>query len=96
MPRYFQSRVLSAWLCSYFTRGDLAQALPSDKQAEWREREEVQDLYSVYVGRQQDEGKRSALRQILGISEAEGESLEQLVQSGLFKLEQDVEEEAFF
>ena len=73
-----------------------AQALPSDKTAEWREREEVQDLYSVYAGRQQDEEKRSALRQILGISDAEGESLEQLVQSGQFKLEQDVEEEAFF
>lgn len=72
------------------------QALPTGKTAEWREREEVQDLYSVYAGRQQDTDKRAALQKILGISASEAESLENLVQSGEFKLEQEVEEEAFF
>ena len=72
------------------------QALPAGKPAEWREKEEVQDLYSVYAGRQQDAEKKGALQKILGISEAEAQSLEQLVSSGQFKLEQEVEEEAFF
>lgn len=72
------------------------QALPSGKTAEWREKEEVQDLYSVYAGRQQDEEKRTALCQILGVSDSERASLEELVQTGQFKLEMDVEEEAFF
>ena len=56
----------------------------------------MQDLYSVYAGRQQDTDKRAALQKILGISASEAESLENLVQSGEFKLEQEVEEEAFF
>ena len=73
-----------------------SQALPTEKTAEWREREEVQDLYSVYAGRQQDTEKRAALCKILGISASEAESLEQLVQRGDFKMEQEVEEEAFF
>ena len=72
------------------------QALPTGKTAEWREREEVQDLYSVYAGRQQDTEKRAALCKILGIPEAEAQSLEQLVQSGQFKMEQEVVEESFF
>ncbi len=74
----------------------MLQALPDGKTAQWREREEVQDLYSVYAGRQQDAAKRGDLCKILGVSESEAQSLEQLVQSGQFKLEQDVEEEAFF
>ena len=53
-------------------------------------------MYSVYAGRQQDAEKKSALQKILGISEAEAQSLEELVSSGQFKLEQEVEEEAFF
>ena len=72
------------------------QALPAGKAAEWREKEEVQDLYSVYAGRQQDAEKKGALQRILGISGAEAQSLEELVSGGQFKLEQEVEEEAFF
>ena len=50
----------------------------------------------MYAGRQQDTEKRAALCKILGIPEAEAQSLEQLVQSGQFKMEQEVVEESFF
>ena len=50
----------------------------------------------MYAGRQQDAEKKGALQKILGISEAEAQSLEELVSDGQFKLEQEVEEEAFF
>ena len=72
------------------------QALPSDAPARWQDREELQDLYSVYVGREGDADKGEAVARILGIPEAEARSLQELVKGGQFKLEQDVEEEAFF
>ena len=72
------------------------QALPSDEPAKWQEKEELQDLYSVYVGREKDPGKGAGIAKILGISDKEAQSLGELVSSGQFKLEQDVEEEAFF
>ena len=72
------------------------QALPSDEPAKWQEKEELQDLYSVYVGREKDSGKGAGIAKILGISDKEAQSLGELVSSGQFKLEQDVEEEAFF
>ena len=68
----------------------LAQAMPSDQPEKWQEKEELQDLYSVYVGREGDAGKGAAVARILGISEAEAGSLQSLVKSGQFKLEQDV------
>jgi hypothetical protein len=72
-------------------------ALPSDAPARWQDREELQDLYSVYVGRERDAEKGAAVAALLGIPDAEAASLRELVSSGQFKLEQDVEEEeAFF
>jgi hypothetical protein len=44
----------------------------------------------------QDEEKEAAVAKILGISDIEAASLRDLVASGEFKLEQEVEEESFF
>lgn len=63
---------------------------------EWREKEELQDLYSVYVSRESSAEKEAAVAKVLGISEAEAASLRELVSSGQFKLEQDVEDDRFF
>ena len=48
------------------------------------------------MGREGDADKGEAVARILGIPEAEARSLQELVKGGQFKLEQDVEEEAFF
>lgn len=72
------------------------QALPSEKQLEWREKEELQDLFSVYVSREKSEEKEGAVAKILGISDGEAATLKELVQSGQFKLEQEVEDDSFF
>ena len=72
------------------------QAMPSDKPAEWREKEELQDLYSVYVGRESDADKAASVAAMLGISDSEAASLKDLVASGQFKLEQEVEDDRFF
>ncbi|CAL8468289.1 g7829 [Coccomyxa elongata] len=71
-------------------------AMPSDKPAEWREKEELQDLYSVYVGRESDADKAASVASMLGISDSEAASLKDLVASGEFKLEQEVEDDRFF
>ncbi|KAK9915263.1 hypothetical protein WJX75_006851 [Coccomyxa subellipsoidea] len=71
-------------------------AMPSDKPAEWREKEELQDLFSVYVGRESDADKAASVAAMLGIAEQEASSLKELVTSGQFKLEQEVEDDRFF
>ena len=48
------------------------------------------------MGREKDAAKAAGVAKILGISDREAQSLGELVSSGQFKLEQDVEEEAFF
>ena len=74
----------------------VVQAVPSDQPLTWRDKAELKDLYSVYVGRQPDTLKQSELRELLGISEAEADSLQNLVSQGQFHLEQAQKEEAFF
>lgn len=76
--------------------GLCVQALPSDKPVEWREREELQDLFSVYAGRESDADKAASVATMLGISPQEASSLKELVASGQFKLEQEVEDDRFF
>lgn len=72
------------------------QALPSEQAAEWSEREEIQDLYSIYIGREHSPEKQSEVRTILGIGEDEARRLADLVQSGSFQLEEEAEEGALF
>ena len=80
----------------YQPGGSCAQAMPSDKPAEWREKEELQDLFSVYVGRESDADKAASVAAMLGIADQEASSLKELVTSGQFKLEQEVEDDRFF
>ncbi len=63
---------------------------------EWSEKEEVQDLYSVYVGREHDAAKQGEVRDMLGLSESESARLKELVSSGAFRIEEEAEEEASF
>ena len=38
------------------------QALPAEQPVEWRDRAELQDLFSVYIGRNKDSGKAAVLQ----------------------------------
>ena len=72
------------------------QALSSDKPVDWRDKAELKDLYSVYIGRAHDATNQGVLREVLGISASEAESLQDLVTAGDFHLERGQKEEAFF
>lgn len=72
------------------------QALPSDQPLAWRDKAELKDLYSVYVGREADPVKLGTLRKLLDISDADAEGLQSLVSTGDFHLDQSKKEEAFF
>ena len=78
-----------------FPKGDTSvvgvsvQALPSDAKESWQPREELMDLFSVYLGQVGDSGKQKELANILDISEKESDSLRNLVAAGEFKLQDD-------
>lgn len=48
------------------------------------------------VSQESDSSKRHRVQAVLGISDSETESLQGLVESGQFKLEQEAEAESFF
>jgi hypothetical protein len=73
-----------------------SKALPSDQPAQWSEREELQDLYSVYVAKQHDDSKQEDLQKLFGLSDKEASSLREVVESGQFKIEEEEKEESFF
>ena len=72
------------------------QALPSDEGVQWREKEELQDLYSVYVGRDKDAAKQGVVQKLFSLSDQEAQSLKGLVESGEFKLEAEDDDSSFF
>ena len=74
------------------------QALPAKGPMEWRQREELLDLYSAYLTSKSGREKEEAVRSLLGISEQEAQSLADLVASGSFNLAQEAEkkEVSFF
>ena len=74
----------------------MLQALPSDAKETWTPREELMDLFSIYLGKVQDSSKQSELANILDISEKESESLRDLVDAGDFKLQDDAEDGDIF
>lgn len=71
---------------------------PSAQAAKWEAREELCDLYSVYLTKVSDAEKRQQVAKILGISQPEAENLQSIVDAGQFKVGQEAEEEstAFF
>ena len=45
---------------------------------------------------EKDRDKRQRVRSVLGISDSEADSLQELVEAGQFKLDQEAEAESFF
>jgi len=72
------------------------QALPSDEAVQWREKEELQDLYSVYVGRDKDTAKQSVVQKLFALSDKDAKSLKEVVDAGQFKLEAEDDDSSFF
>lgn len=72
------------------------QALPSDKPESWDPREEVLDLWSIYIGKEPDTAKQQEVARVLAISDSEAESLRGIVESGEFKLAEEAAEEDLF
>ncbi|GBG79636.1 hypothetical protein CBR_g29785 [Chara braunii] len=71
-------------------------AVPATGALTWNVREELLDLYSIYLTRPSPDGDRSRLRELLGIEEGEAAALKDLVDSGGFTLESLEEEEFAF
>ncbi len=74
----------------------LPQALPSDEAVQWREQEELQDLYSVYVGREKDASKQAVVQKLFSLSDKDAQSLKEVVEAGDFKLEAEDDDTNFF
>eukprot|EP00873_Tetraselmis_striata_P004915 jgi/Tetstr1/425179/TSEL_015640.t1 len=68
-------------------------ANPVDKPMEWAEPEELQDVFSVYMIKDKDEGKQAELQKLLGITDEQAASLKEVIASGGFRLEQEAENE---
>ena len=72
------------------------QALPCDEAVQWREQEELQDLYSVYVGRDKDTAKQGVVQKLFALSDKDAKSLKEVVDAGQFKLEAEDDDSSFF
>ena len=72
------------------------QALPSDQAVDWREQEELQDLYSVYIGRDKDSAKQQVLQKLFGLSDKDTQSLRDVVESGQFRVDAEEDDSSFF
>lgn len=72
------------------------QALPSEEGVQWREQEELQDLYSVYVGRDKDAAKQGVIQKLFSLSDQDAKSLQEVVEAGEFKLEAEEDDSSFF
>lgn len=72
------------------------QALPSDEAVQWREKEELQDLYSVFVGRDKDAAKQAVVQKLFALSDKDAQSLREVVEAGEFKLEAEDDDTSFF
>ena len=72
------------------------QALPTNKPESWNPREELLDLWSVYIGKETDSGKQEELAKVLDISPKEVESLRKIVEAGQFRFAEEAAEEELF
>ena len=72
------------------------QALPTNKSEDWQPREEVLDLWSLYITKESDNLKQEEVARILDIPAEEAQSLRRYVESGEFKLgEEEAEKDIF-
>ena len=72
------------------------QALPSEDGVQWREQEELQDLFSVYVGRDKDATKQAVVQKLFSLSDKDAHSLKEVVSSGQFKLDTEDDDSSNF
>ena len=91
-----QAMLLTGVSLQLLTVNPLGQALPSDKPEDWQPREEVLDLWSLYITKATDRTRQEELAKILDIPPEEAQSLRKHVDSGDFKLEQDESEADIF
>ena len=56
----------------------------------------MQDLFSVYVGRDKDEGKQAAIQKLFSLSDKDAHNLKEVVNAGGFKLEAEEDDSSFF
>ena len=63
---------------------------------QWGEKEELQDLYSVYLGRDKDPAKQSVVQKLFALSDKDANSLKEVVEAGQFKLEAEDDDTGFF
>ena len=75
-----------------------AAALPETIAEAWSEKDEVADLYSLYVTKESDNQRRADVQAVLGLGDEEAATLRSIAEAGQFKLGQEAEEaeEAFF
>eukprot|EP00891_Asterochloris_glomerata_P003309 jgi/Astpho2/3309/fgenesh1_pg.00054_%23_10_t len=71
-------------------------ALPSEQSPQWNEREELQDMFSIYISHVIDEAKQADMQSLLGLSDKEADSLRDTVSSGSFKLDEEKDDDSFF
>ena len=72
------------------------QALPSEDAVTWREQEELQDLYSVYIGKDHDTAKQQVLQKLFKLSDKDAQSLRSVVESGQFRTEAEDDDSNVF
>ncbi len=72
------------------------QALPSEQSPQWNQREELQDMFSIYISHVIDEAKQADMQSLLGLSDKEADSLRDTVSSGSFKLDEEKDDDSFF
>ncbi|PSC73353.1 chloroplastic isoform X2 [Micractinium conductrix] len=69
-------------------------AVPSDKPAQWKDAEELADLFSAYCSKEKAPEKQAVVQRILGLSDSQAEGLRQMVEEGGWKVATEEQEEA--
>lgn len=72
------------------------QALPSEDPVDWKEREELQDLFSVYIDKDHDSAKQQVLQKLFRLSDKDAQNLKDVVESGQFRVDADDDDSSFF
>lgn len=72
-------------------------AVPTGSAAlEWKEKDELADLFSAYCSKEKGAEKQAAVAALLGISEADAAGLRDIVEQGGWKIAQEEQQETAF
>lgn len=63
---------------------------------QWKEQEELKDLFCAFVSREKDEQRQEELQAVLGLSGAEAQDLRDMVSSGKFQMAATADNSTFF